>query len=336
MIYFLHGDIPLQLKFDELVKKIRTENPNIPEKYYDLNQDDIDEIFQTLSTDSMFIPKSLIVVKRLESSKKMKQFIKALNEFNFNKKIIILIYKEELNDWGKTINEIDKTTMKNINTVAKVISARKKDEKKTLIFFVEKELNCSEYEAKKLIEMVGEDTFKIKNEIIKIKNFLNGDKFSLDKIKGVLSISEEYNIFNLVEDFLLHKKIDNLISNLKKEKTYNLFISILAEELSTLYKLKNFEKRGIISSSVSYSNFKEKIYPKIKEYFINDRFYSVKTDIRYTNPYVLFLKLRFLNLYSMEFLEKKMKDLLQIEYDFKSGLMDLELSIEKFIISFHY
>ena len=66
MVYFLYGDIPLQLKYDEL-KKIKEENQNIPEQYFDITQDETDDIFQALSTNSMFMSKSLIVIRRLKT-----------------------------------------------------------------------------------------------------------------------------------------------------------------------------------------------------------------------------------------------------------------------------
>ena len=39
MLYFLHGDTsPLQIKYEELLNKIKNEFPNIPEKYFDASQ----------------------------------------------------------------------------------------------------------------------------------------------------------------------------------------------------------------------------------------------------------------------------------------------------------
>ena len=86
MIYFLYGDIPLQLKYDELIKKIKEENPDIPEQYFDITQDDTEAVFQALSTNSMFIPKTLIVIRRLEKMKGLNNFIKSLDEFNYTQK----------------------------------------------------------------------------------------------------------------------------------------------------------------------------------------------------------------------------------------------------------
>lgn len=328
MIYFLYGDIPLQLKYDELIKKIREENPNIPEQYFDVTQDETDDIFQALSTNSMFISKSLIIIRRLEKMKGLNGFIKSLGEFNYTQKIVIMIYEETLNDYGKAVNPLEKAlTMKNLEVVAKPISARKESEKKSLQFFVEKKLNCTEYEAEKFIEMVGEDFLKIKNEIDKVENFLNGEPFKLENVKHILSVNTEYNLYKLVENFLYNKDSKNLIEHLRAEKNYMLFLTIIAEELTTLFKLKDLAQRGIIHTNTSYNKFKADIYPSMKNNFKKDSF-------RFTAEYPLFLKFKYLDLYPLNFYKNKLKDTLVVEYKIKTGQIEDSMGIEKYILEF--
>ena len=328
MIYFLYGDTPLQLKYDELIKKIREENQNIPEQYFDVTQDESDDIFQALSTNSMFIPKSLIVIRRLEKMKGLNNFIKSLAEFNYTQKIVVMIYEETLNDYGKAVNPLEKAlTMKNLEAVAKIISARKENEKKSLQFFVEKRLNCTEYEAEKFIEMVGEDFLKIKNEIEKVENFLNGEPFKLENVKKILSVNTEYNLYKLTENFLYNKEHKELIEHLREEKNYMLFLNILGEELTTLFKLKDLAQRGVINPNTSYNKFKGDIYPSVKNSFKKDGF-------RFTAEYPLFLKFKYLDLYSLNFYKKKMKDTLVVEYKIKTGQIEDNMGIEKFILEF--
>lgn len=330
LIYFLYGDIPLQLKYDELIGKIREENPNIPEQYFDVTQDEIDDIFQALSTNSMFITKTLIAIKRLEKMKGLNGFIKSLGEFNYTQKIVLMIYEESLNDYGKAVNPLEKAlTMKNLEAVAKLVPARKENEKKSLQFFVEKKLNCTEYEAEKFIEMIGEDFLKIKNEIDKVENFLNGEPFKLENVKHILSVNTEYNLYKLVEVFLYNKDKDsrNLIEHLRAEKNYMLFLNILGEELTTLLKLKDLDQRGIIHTNISYNKFKGEIYPAVKNNFKKDGF-------KFTAEYPLFLKFKYLDLYPLNFYKKKMKDTLVVEYKIKTGQIEDSMGIEKFILEF--
>ena len=328
MIYFLYGDVPLQLKYDELIKKIKEENPNIPEQYFDITQDDTEAVFQALSTNSMFIPKTLIVIRRLEKMKGLNNFIKSLDEFNYTQKIVVMLYEETLNDYGKAVNPLEKAlTVKNLEAVAKIIPARKENEKKALQFFVEKKFNCTEYEAEKFIEMVGEDFLKIKNEIDKVENFLNGEPFKLENVKHILSVNTEYNLYKLVESFLYNKDTKNLIEHLRAEKNYMLFLNILGEELTTLFKLKDLAYRGTINPSMSYNSFKANVYPGIKNKFKKDGF-------RFTAEYPLFLKFKYLELYPLDFYKKKMKDTLIIEYKIKTGQIEDYMGIEKFILEF--
>ena len=239
-----------------------------------------------------------------------------------------MLYEETLNDYGKAVNPLEKAlTMKNLEAVAKIIPARKENEKKALQFFVEKKFNCTEYEAEKFIEMVGEDFLKIKNEIDKVENFLNGEPFKLENVKHILSVNTEYNLYKLVESFLYNKDTKNLIEHLRAEKNYMLFLNILGEELTTLFKLKDLAYRGTINPSMSYNSFKANVYPGIKNKFKKDGF-------RFTAEYPLFLKFKYLELYPLDFYKKKMKDTLIIEYKIKTGQIEDYMGIEKFILEF--
>lgn len=175
--------------------------------------------------------------------------------------------------------------------------------------------------------MVGEDFLKIKNEIAKVENFLNGEQFNLEKVKNILSVNTEYNLYKLTENFLYNKENKNLIEHLRAEKNHMLFLNILGEELTTLLKLKDLSQRGIIKKGMSYNTFKADIYPSIKKDFKINSF-------RFTAEYPLFLKFKYLDLYSMDFYKKKMKDTLVIEYKIKTGQIENDIGMEKFILEF--
>ena len=78
---------------------------------------------------------------------------------------------------------------------------------------------------------------------------------------------------------------------------------------------------------MSYNSFKANIYPNIKDKFKKDGF-------KYIAEYPLFLKFKYLDLYSLDFYKKKMKDTLIIEYQIKTGQIEDYIGIEKFIIEF--
>lgn len=326
MFYFIYGDTPLPLKYEEVIDKIKKSNPNIPTKIYDASQGEEENFLESISINSMFVPKELIVFKRAEKSKRLDQLLKIVGEYDLAKKEIVVIYEEELNDYGKAINEVGKKVLTNAEKLGKIIVARKALERKGIDFFIEKELEISEYESEKLSEILGEDFFKVKNEVEKIKNFLNGKTFILEKVLPILSISDEYNLKKLVEDFMIEDNLEILLDYLKKSKEYMLFLYLISEELNMALKLVGLKKSGDLRENISYNDFKGNTYEKLKKYFKNSR--------GYIREYPIFLKLKYMSLFNEEFLLKKIEKLLMIEFLIKNGGIEESIGIEKFIIEF--
>lgn len=327
MIYFLHGDTaPLQIKYGEIIDKIKSNNPSIPEKIFDASLDEVTLFFDSISTNSIFSPKELIILKRAEDFKNLDSIAKSLKMYNLAQKEIVIVYEEFLNDYGKIKNPIPKKTLDSFQEIAEIICFRKENEKKAIIFYIQHELNISEYEAEKFVELVGDDFFKVKNEVEKVKSFLDGDSFNLEKVKPLLSINEEYNLKNLIENFLISKNTKNLLHFVSKEKLHNNFIYGIAEELIFYLKLSSFAQDNILNKNISYKKFNEGIFENIKMFFLTDR--------GYPHPYTLFLKLKNIDIFDEFFLRKKLKELTYLEYSIKSGNLDVEIGVEDYIIGF--
>ena len=327
MIYFLHGDTaPLQIKYGEIIDKIKSNNPSIPEKIFDASLDEVTLFFDSISTNSIFSPKELIILKRAEDFKNLDSIAKSLKMYNLAQKEIVIIYEEFLNDYGKIKNPIPKKTLDSFQEIAEIICFRKENEKKAIIFYIQQELNISEYEAEKFVELVGDDFFKVKNEVEKVKSFLDGDSFNLEKIKPLLSINEEYNLKNLIENFLISKNVKDLLHFVSKEKLHNNFIYGIAEELIFYLKLSSLAQDNILNKNISYKKFNEGIFENIKMFFLTDR--------GYPHPYTLFLKLKNIDIFDEFFLRKKLKELTYLEYSIKSGNLDVEIGVEDYIIGF--
>ena len=327
MIYFLHGDTaPLQIKYGEIIDKIKSNNPSIPEKIFDAFLDEVTLFFDSISTNSIFSPKELIILKRAEDFKNLDGIAKSLKMYNLAQKEIVIVYEEFLNDYGKIKNPIPKKTLDSFQEIAEIICFRKENEKKAIIFYIQHELNISEYEAEKFVELVGDDFFKVKNEVEKVKSFLDGDSFNLEKIKPLLSINEEYNLKNLIENFLISKNTKDLLHFVSKEKLHNNFIYGIAEELIFYLKLSSLAQDNILNKNISYKKFNEGIFENIKMFFLTDR--------GYPHPYTLFLKLKNIDIFDEFFLRKKLKELTYLEYSIKSGNLDVEIGVEDYIIGF--
>lgn len=327
MIYFLHGDTaPLQIKYGEIIDKIKSNNPSIPEKIFDASLDEVTLFFDSISTNSIFSPKELIILKRAEDFKNLDGIAKSLKMYNLAQKEIVIVYEEFLNDYGKIKNPIPKKTLDSFQEIAEIICFRKENEKKAIIFYIQHELNISEYEAEKFVELVGDDFFKVKNEVEKVKSFLDGDSFNLEKVKPLLSINEEYNLKNLIENFLISKNTKDLLHFVSKEKLHNNFIYGIAEELIFYLKLSSLAQDNILNKNISYKKFNEGIFENIKIFFLTDR--------GYPHPYTLFLKLKNIDIFDEFFLRKKLKELTYLEYSIKSGNLDVEIGVEDYIIGF--
>lgn len=327
MIYFLHGDTaPLQIKYGEIIDKIKSNNPSIPEKIFDASLDEVTLFFDSISTNSIFSPKELIILKRAEDFKNLDGIAKSLKMYNLAQKEIVIVYEEFLNDYGKIKNPIPKKILDSFQEIAEIICFRKENEKKAIIFYIQHELNISEYEAEKFVELVGDDFFKVKNEVEKVKSFLDGDSFNLEKVKPLLSINEEYNLKNLIENFLISKNTKDLLHFVSKEKLHNNFIYGIAEELIFYLKLSSLAQDNILNKNISYKKFNEGIFENIKMFFLTDR--------GYPHPYTLFLKLKNIDIFDEFFLRKKLKELTYLEYSIKSGNLDVEIGVEDYIIGF--
>ncbi|MGL4999148.1 MAG: hypothetical protein ACRC5W_09780 [Cetobacterium sp.] len=326
MFYFIYGDTPLPLKYEELMEKIKKSNPCIPVKIFDASQGEDEKFMESISINSMFVEKELIVLKRSEKLKKLDNFLKIIADYDLTKKEVVVTYEEELNDYGKAINEIGKRVVTNAEKIGETIVARKALEKKGIHFFIEKELEISEYESEKLAEILGDDFFKVRNEVQKIKNFLNGDSFILEKVLGIISISDEYNIKKMVENYMILDNVKLIIEYLKKTKEYMIFIYLITEELNLALKLVALNKLGNIKENISYNEFKASNYEKIKKNF--------KTNKGYLREYPIFLKLKYISLFNEEFLLDMIEKILLVEHSIKTGRIEESIGIEKFIMEF--
>lgn len=327
LLYFIYGDNPLELKYEDLKKEIIKKDPEIVPRYFDVSQKEEEGFLQAISINSMFGGSELLVLKRFELLKKPENFVKAMENYNIVNKEVMILYEESLNAFGKAENPVAKKLLDRISKNFKVIEARQGKNGKSLVFYVSSELEIKENDADKLLQMIGRDSMQVRQEVEKIKLFLGGEKFTFEKIKGIISLSREYHMKNLVDEFLSGNK-ENLLYHLKHEKNYMSFIYILSNELDILLKLKMLQAKGLLSYNTSYNLFKDRVYEGVKKYFL-------KGDGRGSiHAYQLFLKFNLLSNYTEKFLIKKLNNLLEIEYKFKSGQGDEEIMVESFIAAF--
>ncbi|MGF6907154.1 hypothetical protein [Fusobacterium sp. PH5-44] len=329
MINFIHGDnAPLQIKYQEIISEIKAANPSIVEKYFDGSQkEDEEKFYETISINSIFAPKELIVFKRSEQLKNIDNFIFSIEKYDTSQKEIVITYEEVPFEYGdKIANEIKKKTIDKIQSLAKVTCYRKKSEKAAAHLLIQKELNISQGEADELIEIIGDDYFKIVNEVEKIKNFLEGDRYNLKTVLPLLSVSREFTFGKLIDQFLAQRKNKDLLEYLQKEREYMGFLYILGENLINYLKINSLIEEKIITKNIGHDNFKNN-FPSFSHLFR-------KSNGQESHYYQIFLLIKHSMRFDVKFLQKKLEELLLAEYNVKSGNMEEEIAVEAFILNF--
>lgn len=321
MNYLIIGDSTTELVYEDLFSKLILETPNIFKKTFDASLKEEELFFQSISINSMFGGKELLILKRAEKIDKIWNFFKAMNNFNILNKDIIIIYNSSLNEFGKEIKPFPKKARKEIEGNFKLIEVSDKDGN-TTINYIMNNLNVDKLTAIKFKDMVGGELSVLRQEIHKMNNFLEGEVFSFEKVINVLTLSKEYNTFDMVKEVLQGKK-ENTLLHLKKSKEYSFFLNILMGELLNLLKLSVLFEEGAIKSTRNYNSFKV-AFENNKNLFKNKRGFS--------HPYVIFLKLPLIERFDSVMLQKYLNKVLDIETKFKSGNGELDIMLETFIL----
>ncbi len=318
MFYLLIGDKSRELEYSKIVDGIKKDNPGITERYFDAAQKEEESFLQAISINSMFASKELVVLKRAENIGKFWNFLKILKNFNINNKVVVIDYLCEKGSFAKK-------SMDEAKNMFKVVESYEEKNHSHLLPYLQEELGIDKKTAFLLIEMVGRDGNKVKNEVEKLKLFFEDAPFDMERAKKIVSVSKEYSIFDLIQELLGGEK-ENLLAHLQKEKDYMLFLYLMATELETLLKLKLLLDSRALTQISNYTSFKNKEFDQIKEYF-----YSGKGA---PHPYVLFLKFKNLSRFSLSFLKSNMEKILDIESKVKMGLAVEDTLVEAYVLSF--
>lgn len=312
MIYIIAGDDSRELQVEKIIGKIKQDNPGVKEKYFDAAQNEQEAFVHSISFVNMFGGQELIVLKRAENVNKLANFFDMLGKFNIVNKDIIIDMKKKL---GKKEKE-------NAKSLGKLLEVANKTENDNIRNYVQEELGISSRDAHDLLEMIGTDIQKVRNEVDKIQNYLSGETFELSKIRNIVSIQKEFNIFEIIEE-VLNGKVDNALQYLQREKAYMLFLYNIASEFKTILKLKLLEKEKRIYFTTNYNKFKYE-YEKVKE--------NLRTAKGYMHPYAVFKKLGKINKFSEEQLKQALADVLQAELDIKTGNKKDDMAVELLIM----
>ena len=318
MIYFIGGKKQREFKYFEILEKIRKENVGISESFFDVDLKENEQFLEKININSIFSSQELVVLKKAEKLKIIEEIVKYIANLEIVNKEIVIDYDKEDGKFGaklkKLLDELEK------NRKMKVFLFQKETEEEIRAYIVN-ELGINGRDLALLLEMIGNNPFKVRNEVEKIKVFLNGEKFDIEKIKNVVSVEKEYRIYEMTRNILLNNPAD-VMRYLEQKKEYMGILYSLYSELETMYKISSLKKRGR-KFSRNYNAFKME-FEEIKEVF--------KSNNRIPNSYVIFKKLELEQNYTNLNLKKLVFRCWEIEREIKTGKIEMETGVEILIM----
>ena len=318
MIYFIGGKKQREFKYFELLEQIRKENVGISESFFDVDLKENEKFLEKININSIFSSQELVVLKRSEKLKNIEEILKYIANLEIVNKEIIIDYDKEDGKFGvklkKLLDEFSK------NKQMKVFLFQKESEEEIKAYVVN-ELNINARDVVVLLEMIGRNPFKVRNEVEKIKVFLDGEKFDIEKIKNIVSIEKEYQIYEMTRNILLNNPAD-VMRYLEQKKEYMGILYSLYNELETMYKISSLKLKGRRFSR-NYNAFKIE-FEEIKDIF--------KSNNRIPNSYVIFKKLELEQNYTNSSLKALVFRCWEIEKDIKRGKIEMETGVEMLIM----
>lgn len=318
MIYFIGGLQNREFKYFDTLKKIREENPGITESFFDADIKEEEKFLEKISFNSIFSTEELVVLRRAEKLKDLEKTLSYITELDLNKKEVVIDYARED---GKIPAKLNKK-LESLKKEKKLeVFLFLKEDDKDIKKYIQEELEIIPSEADMLLEMIGKNPFKVRNEVDKIKVYLNGEKFEIGKIRNIVSVQKEYRIYEMTEN-IFSGKAQEVIDYLETTKEYMGILYQLYNELEIMYKLSSLKESGK-SISGHYNAFKAQ-YEEIKEVF--------KSNGRIPNYYSVFKKIEKLRKYSNRNLKKLVFRCWEIEKDIKIGKMGMDTGVELLIM----
>ena len=318
MIYFIGGLQNREFKYFDTIKKIRDKNTGIVENFFDADIKEEEKFLEKISFNSIFSVEELVVLKRSEKLKDLEKTLDYITALDLNKKEIVI-------DYGREDGKIPAKLNKKLESLKKEkkmeVFLFLKEDDKDIKKYIQAELGISSTEADMLLEMIGKNPFKVRNEVEKIKIYLNGEKFEISKMKNVVSVQKEYKIYEMTEN-IFTGKAQEVIDYLETTKEYMGILYQLYNELEIMYKLSNLKASGK-NISGQYNVFKGQ-FEEIKEVF--------KSNGKIPNYYSVFKKIEKLRNYSNRNLKKLVFRCWEIEKDIKTGKIEMDTGVEMLIM----
>ena len=317
MFYFICGTESRELKYLEILDDIKKKNPGIQEFAFDVALKEDDKFFEKLNFNSIFGGKEILVLKRAEKLGNIEEVLTLVSNVEMDSKYVIIDFHTE----GSKKNDKLFTLLDEIGKKTETKVIKTEEDEKNLSNYVKENLKTDTKETQRLLSLIGENPFKVKNEIEKIKSFLGDEPYDFEKIKNMISIQKEYFIYECVEK-TIKGEIFEVMEYLKKTKEYMGFLYSMYGEVETLLKLLELEDEGFRLRG-DYNSFKSE-YEKIKKYFYVNK--------RPAHPYAVFNKYKNLKKFSRKKLRRLSYKCWEIEKDIKTGRLPMDIGVEALVM----
>jgi len=308
MIIFLYGPDTYRSsqKLKEVIdryKKIHKSGLNL--KYFDFQEDNFEDLRDAFRSRSMFDEKKLMILKNVlvdsNAEEKFKDIIKELSD----SKDVILFYEEEI-DEKKPLFKLFKKYAKCQDF--KLLEGR------TLRNWIKKEFKKYSTEIDEpalslLLDFVGNDLWRMANEIKKLVNYKNKKRIQEKDVRDLVKPKIETDIFKTI----------NAIAAKNKKKALSLVKKHLQKGDSASYILAmiNFQFRSLL------------IVKDLIEKGRSQRAISRETTL---HPYVVKKSYALANKFKFEELKKIHQKIFQADFGIKTGKIDPKAALETLIL----
>lgn len=308
MIYLLYGDSSylINKEIDKIISSNNIEDINISK--YELDNTNYKDIVEDASTISLFADKKAIIVSNAyiftSAAKALDTtiFEEYIENYNPNTILIFKLNESKIDERKKTVKLIKKYgTVKLLNNGNDI---------KEITLSLLGEYKMDNDTLLTLIDRVGNDIYNIENEIDKIKLY-KGNNYNVtkDDVINLTSENIDSNLFSLMD----------AITDNNKEKAITIYKELLklnTEPIQIIISLANKYRLMYQAKSLAKSGYTELEIGKELD----------------QNPKYMYVLLKLSKNYTTDYLLNILKDLIDLDYNIKSGNVDASLAFELFIL----
>jgi len=307
MIYLIFGEDTYRAheKIKEIVEQYRRiHKSGLNLKVLDLTEKNFEDFKRELEFSSMFAEKKLLILKNTSQNLEFKKkFEKDIEKYQKSKDIIFFF--EE----GSIKND---SFFEKIKKIGKFQEFKLLDRSKLKIW-IKKEfkkygLGANAKAIEKLISLVGNDLWKMSEEIKKLVSFKKDKVIQEKDVEMLIPSTLEVDIFKTIEAISLRNKkqaFKFLHYHLKKGEKPIVLVALLRYQFRNLLQIKELNEKG-------------------------ERIYQIKEKLG-LHPFVLEKMLKLSQAFKTEELKKIYQKIFSIDLAIKTGKMEPSLALDLFL-----